>query len=203
MKFENILLLVLVVVLSFMLHNRGYLPALDPLLGSAQAGRHIAKQSVTPTPAPVSVVEATATPEPTPEATPKPTPVSEATPAPEATPVALATPISTPEPPIALNELSHRYLPQQVSLTRPTEFAIVANGKQIGSAIAPTGMQLKLIAVHGDQLEVQKNGTTKLIPAADTDIQKRVKVLMRTVSERDTSAPAATPLATPFIPTLN
>ena len=200
MKIGNLVILILAVWLAILLHDRGYLSFVDPYLKqwlSAPAPQAVA----TPTPTPAPAPEPTATPEPVIAVAAVPTPEATATPTPE--PVVVPPMPAVSEPAIVLSEVDRRYLPQQVKLVRPVEFPIMSNGQQIGSVVSPAGLPVKLVSLQGNQLEVQNGDSVKLISPSETDVEERVRILMRVAPQESTSsAPYATPAATPWVPML-
>ena len=123
-----------------------------------------------------------------------PPPVSVSTPAPGTPPVATSVPVTrpvptatpalvaaaTPEPPIALSTVDRRALPRQVMLTKPVDFILLSDGKQIGSIHAAPGVSVDFVEVASDgEIEVQMGGARQTIPASDTDIESRVRKLLK------------------------
>jgi hypothetical protein len=107
-----------------------------------------------------------------------------AMPAPVSKPVAAAGPVApvaaTPEPPIVLSSVDRKALPRQVMLTKPVDFILLSDGRQIGSIHAVPGVSVDLVDVASDgELEVQMGEARQTIPAADTDIEKRVRALLK------------------------
>lgn len=130
--FWNLIIVGLTVAACYVAYIRGYL---DPYLKRSE-----------------QTVVAAATPPP---ATPTPTPApGTPTPTPEPTPAPVATP--TPEPPINLSTLNRRFWPRQVQLIKQEEFAIILNGRTVGSATVPSGSYLTLVSIQGNALEVKK-----------------------------------------------
>lgn len=110
-----------------------------------------------------------------------PAPAAVATPA--ATPTPAPIPAATPLPPFELSKVDPRALPRQVVLLKPVDFVLVAQGKQIGSAHANTGVQVDLVGVVSDsQVLVRMGQSQQTIPAADTDVEARVRALSRYVA---------------------
>jgi hypothetical protein len=131
--------------------------------------QHAPAEAPPPIPAPVLV----STPAPAPSAaveTPKPIPTA------RPAPVAAA----TPEAPIVLSSVDRRALPRQVILTKPVDFILLSDGKQVGSIHAAAGVQVDLVDVASDgEIEVQMGGVRQTIPAADTDVESRVRTLLK------------------------
>lgn len=115
--------------------------------------------------------------------TPVPAASPSATPATVLNRVAAASPdpaVATPEPPIVLSSVDRRALPRQVTLTKAVDFILLSEGKQIGSIHAVPGVSVDLVDVGSDgEIEVQMGGARQTIPAADTDIEKRVRTLLK------------------------
>lgn len=101
-------------------------------------------------------------------------------PRPAPTPGPVLRPSAAPEPPIALASVNRRALPRQVMLLKPVDFVILADGKPIGSVHAPAGVLVELVDVASDGgIEVQMGGAQQTIPAADTDVDSRVRRLLQ------------------------
>ena len=110
---------------------------------------------------------------PPPSASPSPIVAVASTPAP-------MTVAATPEPRIALSTVDRRALPRQVLLLKPVDFIILSQGQQVGSVHAAAGVWVDLVDVASDgQIEVQMGGIRQTIPAADTDIESRVRQLLK------------------------
>ena len=69
--------------------------------------------------------------------------------------------------------------PKTVRLRTPTEFPAYLNGKKIGKIQAPAGTEAHLVAVSGEQLGVEFQGTGAWVPISQTDLTERVKLAIR------------------------
>lgn len=184
--FWNLVIVGLTVAACYVAYVRGWL---DPYLKRPLPTAAIVA-SATPAPAPVEVPVAVQTPTPAPASTP------------------IAEPTATPEPAIDLRTVNRQFWPQQVKLLKAEEFAVIFNGRAVGSASVPAGTLLKLVSIQGNALEVSNNGATKLIQASETDVLERVRALVHQGAGQDsaiapaTAVPAATPTPapTPWVP---
>ncbi len=79
-----------------------------------------------------------------------------------------------------LSSVDRRALPRQVILTKPVDFILLSDGKQVGSVHAAAGVRVDLVDVASDnEIEVQMGGVRQTIPASDTDIENRVRALLK------------------------
>ncbi len=233
-SFWDIVIVLMVIVLGYLLYIRGYLnPYLPAQYLPKGHGYNSSAPSVESTVTPQGGENAASQVEPRREGRPakpekeeaepeaqgdsmRPEPASPAT-QPEASQPATSEPATktgqeAPKtggelpaaPPIALAKLERRFWPVQVKLLKPMEFSIVNNGKVIGSANAPAGLMMKLVSIEGDQVAVQNEAMSKVIPAADTDIYDRVRAIMSSQGNLNTGAAPAAPAAsaTPWKPHL-
>jgi len=216
-KFWNLVILVLAAALVYQFYQGGKLNDLKKSVMSL----------MTPANAPLSPVEPTAA---APAATPvfatgseTPAPEVSATPEPSAQPAstpsqvvadsttkseAVATPSAQPEA-VDLSALDRRYWPRLVKLSKGVDFAIVINGQTAGKAAAPAGVLVRLVEIRGAQLVVAMatGSAPQTVAASDTDIQDRVREIMK-MAGPSTSEAAATPAtaratSSPFEPKLN
>lgn len=144
----------------------------------------IPKEEPTATPkhtTPKPSATATITPKPsTPRPTPKQTPKPSASLSPKATPT--AKPASGPafitatgDVDLAVLEKSPNDVPKTVLLKQPVVFPVIVNGKPSGEVQMPAGFLLKVQKLEGDQLTVEFQGSTEVVPVSSTDLIQRVK----------------------------
>ena len=69
--------------------------------------------------------------------------------------------------------------PKTVKLRIATEFPAYLNGKRIGKIQAPAGTEARLVAVSGEQLGVEFQGTGAWVPISQTDLTEKVKIAIR------------------------
>lgn len=118
------------------------------------------------------------TPTPMPAATPEPGAIPALTPVPR--PAAAA----TPEPPVPLSQVDRRALPREVTLLKPVDFVLLSQGQPIGSARAAAGVRVSLVGVVNDsEIEVQMGDSRQTIPSSSTDIDARVRVILRSLGQ--------------------
>jgi hypothetical protein len=63
--------------------------------------------------------------------------------------------------------------PATVTLTKATEFPVVAKGKVLGYLEAPAGTEVKLLTISGGKLAVEYQGGGAWVFAEETDIARR------------------------------
>ncbi len=80
---------------------------------------------------------------------------------------AQAVPLPTQQ--LTLSDAARTEWPQQVSLTGPSAFPVMASGKQIGSVTFPVGTLVKVVGVEGESVVVVCRNATATIPASATD----------------------------------
>lgn len=64
--------------------------------------------------------------------------------------------------------------PATIKLNRGYDFPVFVDGRPAGTAVVPLGQSVKLVSVQPAGVEVDWNGSRKLIPASDTDLFERV-----------------------------
>jgi hypothetical protein len=216
-KFWNLVILVLAAALVYQLYQGGklndlkksvmslmtpanaHLSPVEPTAAAPAATPVFATGSETSTPAP----EASSTPEPSAQPAASQV-VADSTTKPEA----VAIPSARPEA-VDLSTLDRRYWPRLVKLSKGVDFAIVINGQTAGKASAPAGVLVRLVEIRGAQLVVAMatGSAPQTVAASDTDIQDRVREIMK-MAGPSTSEAAATPAtasaaSSPFEPKLN
>lgn len=81
---------------------------------------------------------------------------------------------STPAP-VDLSSVEHRLWPKLIKLKKRVEFEVSFGGK----AVVNPGVMVKLRNIQGSRIEVEMTNGSKpiLIPAADTDIEERIRLM--------------------------
>lgn len=236
-KFWNLVILVLAAALFYQLYaggkfnnirksvvemmmptNRSLIPgdtaipkaAGTPVFAAESESSESSESSEAAEPAPAATPFFASTPEPSAQ----PVIAVSSTPAEEAARPAASAAASGPGngEAVDLAALDRRYWPRMVKLNKAVDFAIVINGKEAGKAAAPAGVMVKLLEINGDKLSVSMatGSAPATVAAADTDVEERVREIMKvvgSVSAPATAAPStgfgAKPGASPFEPKLN
>lgn len=136
-----------------------------------------------PTPAPIAPVVEVPVPPPPPapvvvQATPTPAPVIAPTPTPAPAPLELATVAANPA-----------LWPRNVTLLLPKNFPLSINGRLIGEAKAPAGIQVRLLRISGQQVEVEFQNARRMIPADSTDLMQRSLAISKNGGLRPSEPP--------------
>jgi|GEM_PF-2516762 len=87
--------------------------------------------------------------------------------------VAISTPVAAMD--IATLDNTPSEWPKIVTLKVPVDFPVVMNGQTVGNAVVPVGMRVNLVALKGEQAQVEYQGASKLIPFNSTDVLERVR----------------------------
>lgn len=222
-KFWNLVILVLAAILVFQLYQGGKFNDLKKSVmalmmpTNTRLGPEETK-TVVPAATPVFAADSgTATPEAS--AAPIFAATSESTPQPEAAAPTPSAEVATPKPSatpaeIDLSSIDRRYWPRLVKLNKDIQFSILGSHNElVGQVAAPAGVMVKLLEVRGTKLVVAMatGSAPQPVDAADTDIQERLREIMKVVggaSSGNSMAPVATPApamsaSSPFVPKLN
>jgi hypothetical protein len=124
-----------------------------------------------------AMVKPVPTPEPTPASTPtpSPTPTPVSTPEPTPEPTATATPSPTPVDPLGWLMENKDRAPKEVTLVHPATLSISANGKVIGSIVAPVGTKAQLGEVTAQAAEVRVGNAVGQVPLDSTNLGELAK----------------------------